>query len=120
MVRHVSPALIRRPAGSDVASPEVQCGHQGGAVTTVGVRDLKNRLSEFLRRVAAGERITVTDRGRPVALLTPPDTLAEHHVIIGMVREGVASWGGGKPRGSARPVRLRGRPMGQTVLEDRR
>ena len=89
-------------------------------MTTVGVRDLKNRLSEYLRRVAAGERITVTDRGRPVALMTPPHAPAEHEAIIGMVREGIASWGGGKPRGSARPVRVRGKPVSQTVLEDRR
>jgi prevent-host-death family protein len=89
-------------------------------VTTVGVRDLKNRLSEFLRRVAGGERITVTDRGRPVAVMAPPDPPAEHEIIAGMVREGVASWGGGKPRGSARPVRVRGKPVSQTVLEDRR
>jgi prevent-host-death family protein len=89
-------------------------------VTTVGVRDLKNRLSEFLRRVAAGERITVTDRGRPVAIMTPPEAPAEHEAVIGMVREGIASWGGGKPRGSARPVRVRGKPVSHTVLEDRR
>jgi prevent-host-death family protein len=90
------------------------------AVTTVGVRDLKNRLSEFLRRVAAGERIMVTDRGRPLALMTPPHAPAEHEAIIGMVREGIASWGGGKPRGSARPVRVRGKAVSRTVLEDRR
>jgi prevent-host-death family protein len=33
----------------------------------VGVRELKARLSEFLGRVAAGEEVVVTDRGRPVA-----------------------------------------------------
>lgn len=37
----------------------------------VGVRDLKQHLSEHLRRVAAGETIRVTDRGIPIALLTP-------------------------------------------------
>jgi prevent-host-death family protein len=41
---------------------------------SVGVRELRQRASELLRRVAAGETIEVTDRGRPVALLTPiPD-----------------------------------------------
>jgi len=35
----------------------------------VGVRDLRQRASEILRRVAAGETFEVTDRGRPVALL---------------------------------------------------
>ncbi len=40
-------------------------------MTSVGVRELRQRASELLRRVAAGETIEVTDRGRPVALLTP-------------------------------------------------
>ena len=37
----------------------------------VGVRDLKARLSAYLKRAAAGELITVTDHGRPVAVLGP-------------------------------------------------
>ena len=37
----------------------------------VGVRELKQHLSEYLRRVAAGETLQVTDRGVPVALITP-------------------------------------------------
>jgi len=40
-------------------------------MTSVGVRELRQRASELLRRVAAGETIEVTDRGRPVALLSP-------------------------------------------------
>lgn len=43
-------------------------------MATVGIRELRQRASELLRRVQAGETIEVTDRGRPVALLTPlPD-----------------------------------------------
>jgi prevent-host-death family protein len=43
-------------------------------MTTVGIRELRQRASELLRRVEAGETIEVTDRGRPVALLAPlPD-----------------------------------------------
>lgn len=37
----------------------------------VGVRELKQHLSEYLRRVGAGETVQVTDRGVPVALLVP-------------------------------------------------
>ena len=37
----------------------------------VGVRELKQRLSEYVQRAAHGERITVTDRGRPKAVLGP-------------------------------------------------
>lgn len=38
----------------------------------VAVRELKAKLSAYLQRAAAGETITVTDRGRPVAVLGPP------------------------------------------------
>lgn len=37
----------------------------------VGVRQLRQNLSRYLRRVARGERLEVTERGRPVALLGP-------------------------------------------------
>ncbi len=40
-------------------------------MTTVGVRELRQRASELLRRVEAGETIEVTDHGRPVAVLAP-------------------------------------------------
>lgn len=37
----------------------------------VAVRELKAHLSAYLHRAAAGELITVTDRGRPIAVLGP-------------------------------------------------
>ncbi|MCZ6663381.1 MAG: type II toxin-antitoxin system prevent-host-death family antitoxin [Actinobacteria bacterium] len=40
-------------------------------MTKIGIRELRQKASEYLRRVEAGETIEVTDRGRPVALLTP-------------------------------------------------
>ena len=40
-------------------------------MTSVGVRELRQRASELLRLVAQGETIEITDRGRPVALLAP-------------------------------------------------
>jgi len=42
------------------------------AMKTVGIRELKNSLSEYLRRVRSGESVLVTDRGEIVAELTPP------------------------------------------------
>jgi prevent-host-death family protein len=38
----------------------------------VTVRELKSRLSEYLRKVAAGEEVVVTSRGKEVARLSPP------------------------------------------------
>lgn len=44
-------------------------------MTTVGVRELRQRASELLRLVEQGHTVRITDRGRPVALLAPiPDT----------------------------------------------
>jgi prevent-host-death family protein len=40
-------------------------------MTRIGIRELRQRASDYLRRVEAGETIEVTDRGRPIALLTP-------------------------------------------------
>lgn len=36
-----------------------------------GIRELRQRASELLRLVQTGETVEITDRGRPVALLTP-------------------------------------------------
>jgi len=39
---------------------------------TVGIAELRQNLSRYLRRVENGERLLVTDRNRPVAELGPP------------------------------------------------
>jgi prevent-host-death family protein len=43
-------------------------------MSSVGIRELRQRASELIRRVEAGETIEITDRGRPVARLTPLPT----------------------------------------------
>jgi prevent-host-death family protein len=40
-------------------------------VDSVGVRELRQNLSVYLRRIEQGETLRVTGHGRPVALLTP-------------------------------------------------
>ena len=40
-------------------------------MTVVGIRQLRQNASEYLRLVEAGETIQITDRGRPVALWVP-------------------------------------------------
>ena len=54
---------------------------------TVGVRELKNRLSEYIRQVRSGEGVLVTDRGQVVAELTPPG----HGATDGSVPAGLLS-----------------------------
>jgi prevent-host-death family protein len=64
----------------------------------VGVREIRQNISVFLRRVQAGETFTVTDHGSPVALLIPvpahsddrlADLVAAGHVLPAANRRGV-------------------------------
>jgi prevent-host-death family protein len=41
-------------------------------MTTVGSYEAKTHLPELLERVAKGERVVITRRGKPVAMLVPP------------------------------------------------
>jgi len=86
---------------------------------TVGVRELKNRLSFYLKRVMSGERIEVTHRGKVIALLIPARTNKTPQELLMLAEEGLASWGGGKPSGSSKPVKIHGQPLSELVLEDR-
>ena len=81
-------------------------------MTSVGIRELKARLSSYVRRVRQGEVIQVTDRGEVVAELRPPSSakrvpveLAGLHEMAsrGMVRLGKSNRGMRYPRS---PVRL--------------
>ena len=59
---------------------------------TVGLRELKNRLSEYVRMVRAGERLEVTDRGQVVAELLPPGAAADgdqHPGLAALKRRGL-------------------------------
>lgn len=58
---------------------------------TVGLKVLKNRLSEYIRIVAGGETVLVTDRDRVVAELRPPQgrgPLAADALLADLVRRG--------------------------------
>lgn len=88
------------------------------------IRDMKNRLSQYLRRVRAGREVVITDRGRPVARLVPmgPETSAEADIAartlaLPWVRPGK----GGKPKGSRTGFALRGKgpTAAEVVLQDR-
>jgi prevent-host-death family protein len=87
----------------------------------VGVRELRNKLSHYLKRVKQGERIRITRRGSVIALLVPPPDRAEsRRGLLKMVADGTVSWSGRKPRGANPLIKLPGLPLSETILEDRR
>ena len=62
-------------------------------VTSVGIRELKNRLSEYIRRVRRGEEFLVTDRGRVVAELRQPTGVPRGAEYAGLIRHARARLG---------------------------
>lgn len=93
---------------------------------TVGTRELKTRLGTYLRIVRSGRRLIVTDRGRPVAEIRPlePEGGDLESRLRAMEARGqvtlpagpMSKWKALRP---FRPIRVRGRPVSETLLEDR-
>ena len=74
---------------------KVATGSYNEIMRTVGLKVLKNKLAEYVRIAAAGERVLISDRDRVVAELVPPDPgraeMVGDAVLAGLVREGVVT-----------------------------
>ena len=82
----------------------------------VGIKTLKNRLSEYVRAAAAGETVLVTDRGRVVAELVAPRvregaSLAEQRMGE-LIREGLVTPAKVSSRLAAAEAQARGQAAG--------
>jgi prevent-host-death family protein len=86
----------------------------------VGVRELRDNLSEYLRRVRAGEMLVITDRGKAIGELGPAAEGRSIGLARDLVRRGVATWDGGKPKGLSRAPRPKAGLVSAAVIEDRR
>lgn len=81
----------------------------------VGIRELKQRLSEYLERVARGEVIRVTDRGRPKAILTG---IRQEQAVTRGINEGWLKPGDPVEPVAVKRVRSRKRAL-ELLREDR-
>lgn len=77
-------------------------------------RDLRNRSSEILRAVAAGESFEITNHGEVVAILSPPDLRLEPLAIV----KPATRIGGWSELKRIKP--LPGSPSTQEVLDELR
>jgi len=85
----------------------------------VGIRELKSKLSEYMRRVKSGQTIVVTEHGKPIGQIIPVKASLEER-IQAMVTIGLAEWNGQKLK-PYKPVAIN-RGEGQVsdlVVEDR-
>lgn len=91
---------------------------------TVGVRELKNRLTHYLARAKRGEEVVVTERGKPVAIIQSLET-AERPTsmearLAKLAASSLVSLPAGKRLRRVQRVRIVGVPVSRTILEDRR
>lgn len=94
----------------------------------ISVRELKNQLSKYLRKVAAGDEVVITSHNRPVARLTKVQEVVEekptHQVLLRRLKtmSGVYIAKGGKPKGARKPIRIKPgeKSLADIVLEERR
>lgn len=83
----------------------------------VGVRELRQDLSRYLRRVRAGERLIVTERRRPVATIEP--WVDESDPLERLIGQGLASRGSGG-LAEIQPLPAAVSDAGSKALEDER
>jgi hypothetical protein len=62
----------------------------------------------------------VTVRGRSVAILMSIRTHSDTQIAKELNRSGLGSWKGGKPKGGSRRISVRGKPVSEIVIEERR
>ena len=97
-----------------------RCLEDPVAETMVGVRELKARLSQYLRQVKAGRSIVITERGHAVGRLVPNAQSLEEK-LLGMVKSGRAEWNG-SPLKPVKPIAKvkEGCSVADLLVEDRR
>jgi len=91
----------------------------------VGIRELKNRMGKYMAKVRAGETILVTDRGEPLARLSPavePEAAAAKtvdQILKELEASGHLRLGSGK-FADFKPVHAKGKPASRIIIEERR
>ncbi len=91
----------------------------------VGVRELKNRLTYYLKLTREGDNIIVTDRGKPMAILhnvtAMEETAGVEERLVSLAGKGLVRLPRPKSRLSAeRPRKAKGKAVSTLIVEDRR
>lgn len=93
-------------------------------MSTVGIKELKNRLTQYLRRTKKGEEVVVTERGKPVAVIQPITSAKQAVSLEGklarLAASGSVTLPTRKPLKKVRLVKISGTPVSKIILDDRR
>ena len=87
--------------------------------TTVGIRELKARLSRYVQQAKSGTSVVITERGKPVARIVPVGRSLEDR-MEDLVQAGLITWSGKKLSRIAPVARTQGQQtVADLLLEDR-
>jgi prevent-host-death family protein len=93
-------------------------------MATVGIKELKNRLTEYLRRTKKGEEVVVTERGKPVALLRAIDAgekpASLEARLARLAAQGLVTLPTRKRLRRIHRVKVAGTPVSKIILNERR
>ncbi len=93
------------------------------STNTVGVKELKDRLTHYLRRTKQGEEVIVTERGKPTALLQAIKTADEAASIEARLSRlaalGAITLPTRRTRQKPKPMKVSGPPVSKAILDDR-
>lgn len=85
----------------------------------IGIRELKAKLSAYIRQAKMGKAIVITEHGRPVARIIP-DASSLDERISALSRSGAFQWSGRRPQLSKSRARISGRrSLSQLISEGR-
>ena len=89
----------------------------------IGLREANQRFSKAIKAVRAGKEVVLTDRGRPIAVIKPiREADTQEAVLQAMADEGLITLPtrkGPMPAPRWKPVKIKGKPLSQTILDDR-
>ena len=87
--------------------------------TEAGIRELKARLSAYLRRVKAGETLVITERGKPIGRIVPVSQSVPDQLEL-LVQAGLVAWNGQKLSRIAPVAQVKeDRSVAELLLENR-
>jgi prevent-host-death family protein len=89
----------------------------------LGLREANQRFSKAIKAVRAGKEVVLTERGRPIAVIKPIkeedaqeaalQVMADEDLITPALRKGPM------PAPRWRPVKIKGKPVSQTIIDNR-
>lgn len=89
----------------------------------LGLREANQKFSKAIKAVKAGKEVILTDRGKPIAVIKPLRQEGKLEATLqrleaeGLLRPALKR--GPMPTAGWKPVRVKGKPMSQTISEER-